>query len=457
MTIIAPTPRLLAALLVLASTLGPAHVAHGALDDASVAAHINGAPVHALTLRALQYQARDLPGRPSADAVLADIVADRLQADWSRARFSAAQLYPASTVGFAPEVGVDDRLVGLLRSMYAKELEAALRALPGATLAGVIEATFPLAPAQLDRLFGAPGALRLGHDFSAEQAALAAQTPLLRFRLGSAPAVTLSLRDVYQRQNVQGRMDFFNRKADFIYQQARLRVAGLFVLDWAERKFGAQALADLRQALDEQEAVRGAMRQYGLAEGAEAHSTLQAALARQVTQAEIGAYYAAHKDQFRRTEKVRARHIRVDSETLATRIAAEAAAGKDFGLLARRHSTAPDAARGGDLGWVMQTDDPDWLSALALLQPEGKVSSPFRAPVGPGAQASWDIVLVDKRVEGYHPPDSETVRYMARKAIAHERARAEFAAARSKLVRAATVAVNRKLLDEKAGDTTGAP
>ena len=261
MTIITPTPRLLAALLVLASTLCPAHAAHGALDDASVAAHINGAPVHALTLRALQYQARDLPGRPSADAVLADIVADRLQAGWSHARFSAAQLYPASTVGFAPEVGVDDRLVGLLRSMYAKELEAALRALPGATLAGVIEATFPLAPAQLDRLFGAPGALRLGHDFSAEQAALAAQTPVLRFRLGSAPAVTLSLRDVYQRQNVQGRMDFFNRKADFIYQQARLRVAGLFVLDWAQRKFGAQALADLRQALDEQEAVRGAMRQ----------------------------------------------------------------------------------------------------------------------------------------------------------------------------------------------------
>lgn len=441
-------------MLVLASALchTPATPAAPAPDDSLPAAHIDGAPVHALTLRALQFQARGQPGRPSAEAVLADIVADRLQARWSRERFSAAQLYPASTVGFAPSVSVDERLAGLLRSMHAPELEAALRTLPGASLDGAIEASGPLAPATLERLFGAPGALRLGYDFTPQQAALAAGTPLLRYRLNGAAALTLSVLDIYQRQNVQGRMEFFNRKQDFMLGQARQRVASLFVLDWAARRFGATAVADLRQALDEQEAVRGAMRLYGLADGAETRSPLQAALARQVTQADVNAYYRAHKDQFRRTEKVKARHIRVASEALAQSIAAEVAAGKDFGLLARRHSLAPSASRGGQLGWVIQTESPDWLAALALQQPAGKISNPFRAPVGPTEAATWDIVLVDQRVEGYYPPGSDTVGYLARKAIAHERARAEFTNARSALVRAAKV----ELAPRVAG-TTGAP
>ncbi|NHZ90684.1 hypothetical protein F2P45_16890 [Massilia sp. CCM 8733] len=434
-----PTPRRhLAALLILTSILCRVPAA-AAPDAAAPAAYIDGAPVHALTLRALRHQARDQPGRPSADALLAGIVADRLQARWARERFGAAQLYPASTVGFAPGVAVDERLVGLLRSMHAGELESVLRALPGATLAGAIEATYPLAPATLERLFGAPGALRLGYDVTPEQAALAARTPLLRYRLGQAAPVILSVLDVLERQNVQGRMEFFNRKMDFIARQAHLRVAGLFVLDWAGRRFGAAAVADLRQALDDQEAVRGAMRLYGLADGAEAHSPRQAALARQVTQADVNAFYNAHKDQFRRIDKVRARHIRVGSDALAQHIRAELAAGKDFGLLARRHSLAPSAARGGALGWVRHSGAPDWLSALALQQPAGQVSSPFRAPVGPSAPATWDIVLVDQRVDGFYPPGSETVRYMARKAIAHERARAEFGSARNALVRAATV------------------
>jgi hypothetical protein len=444
------SPRSATLLLLLAAVLFQAQAALP--DQAKPAAYIDGAPVHALTLRALRHAASEQPDRPSAEAVLATIVADRLQAPWSRKRFSAAQLYPASTVGFAPQATVEQRLAGLVRSLYARELDAAVRALPGASLDSLVEATYPLDPPTLERLFGAPGALRLGYDFTPEQAALAARTPLLRYRLGAGPALTLSVLDVYRRQNVQGRMAFFQREHDVMLAQARQQLASLFVLDWAGRHCGAAALADLRQALDEQETVRGAMRLYGLADGAEAHSPLQAALARQVSPAEIGAYYTAHIDQFRRIDKVRARHIRVGSEALAQRIRAELAAGKDFGTLARRHSLAPSAARGGDLGWIRRSAAPDWLSALALQQPAGTVSSPFRAAVGPQAPATWELLLVARRVEGVYPPDSETVRYMARRAIAHERARAEFAGVRTALVRAARVE-----LMPTPPDATGAP
>ncbi len=398
----------------------------------AVAARIDSAPLYRFTLDAMVRGAP--PQQNSPAAVLDTLVAERLLAASLRKRYSAAQLYPGAGVGFAPDVALDDRLAGALRDMYAKELDAALRALPGAILD-----TYPVDAAQLERLFGAPGKLRLDYTLDAAQTALAGQVPLMRYVLGQAAPVTLSMHDVLRRQNVQGRMEFFSRNLDFMRQQARAVVAGRFVLDWARRRFGAGPLADLRQALADQDDVRAAMALYGIGGSAEAESPVQAALVREVTEAEIKAWYAAHKEQFRTVERVRARHIRVPDEATASQVLAAAAKGEDFSQLARRYSRAADAGGGGNLGWVVQTTDPDWLSALALMQPEGKVSSPFREAVGAGETASWEILLVDRRIEGYHRAGSETVRYLARKAIAQARARSQFAATRKQALDAAVI------------------
>jgi hypothetical protein len=399
-----------------------------------VAARINGQPLYGFTLDAMLHNAPSQQAKPSPAVVLDVLVANRLLAAWARERFSAVQLYPAAAVGFAPDVALDDKLVGTLRAMHAKELEVALRALPGAILD-----SYRIEPAQMDQLFGTPGKLRLDYTLDATQTALAKQVRLMRYTIGKAAPATLSMHDVLRRQNVQGRMEFFNRNVDFMQQQARASVATRFVLEWAGRRFGAGPLADLRQALAEQDEVRAAMTLYGLIEGAETESPVQAALVQQVTQAEVKAWYAAHKEQFKTTARVKARHIRAPSEALAGEVVAAAAQGQDFGQLARRYSTAADAGRGGDLGWVAQTSNPDWLAALVLLQPEGKVSSPFRTAVGADQAASWEILLVEKRIETYHPPGSETVRYLARKAIAQEKARAQFTAAREQLMRSAVI------------------
>lgn len=397
-----------------------------------VVARIDGEPLYALTL--------DVVKRSSKDGnVLERLIENRLLARWVRASFNAAHLYPATTVGFDRKTAQDDQLTSTLRGMYGAETDLALK-----DLERVIVETYTPQQQALEQVFGRPGELRLAYDLDTQRLTLASRLPLIKFSLPGAAPATLSIADILRRQNVQGRMEFFNRNTDFMLQQARARVAGLVVLDWANRRFGAGPIADLRQALAEQDDVRAAMALYGLAEGAEAASQVQTALARQVSQAEIDAYYKAHKDQFRRLERVRARHITVATEELAKAIVDEARSGKDFAALARKHSIAADARSGGSLGWITHAVDPGWLAALALQQPQGQVSNPLRAPVGADQAASWEIVLVERRVEGYHPAGSETVRYMARQAIAHQKAGTQFAAARRKAVAGASIEIAGK-------------
>ena len=440
--------RLLACAALLCAAHAPAAAAVRTLDDPTLAARVNGDAIHAFTFKAMLHASQDQKPRPAPAAVLDDLIADRLMASWARSRFTTNELHPAARVGFARETAIDDKLVGLIRSMYTRELEAAVRALPGANLDSLVVETGRPDPETLDRLFGKPGRMQLEYKLDAQQEAHAAKVTLLRYKLGGQ-AGTLTVLDVLKRQNVQGRIEFINRNVDFMQQQARALLGGLFVQDWATRHVGAKPLADLRRALADQEDVHAAHELYGLSTHSHAESRVQADFARQVTQAEVNAYYEAHKEQFRRVERVKARHIRVADEAMAERVVAEARAGKDFAQLARRLSIAPTARSGGDLGWVHQTANPDWLASLALLQPQGQVSSPFRAAVDGDREATWEVLLVEQRVEGYHPPESETVRYLARRAIAHEKARREFDTVRTQALRKAAVDVNRRLVDER--------
>ena len=66
----------------------------------------------------------------------------------------------------------------------------------------------------------------------------------------------------------------------------------------------------------------------------------------------------------------------------AETVAAEARAGGDFGRLAASYSDAPDALRGGSLGWRTQDRLPElFATALRAMQP-GEVSATLRSPAG---------------------------------------------------------------------------
>jgi peptidyl-prolyl cis-trans isomerase SurA len=79
----------------------------------------------------------------------------------------------------------------------------------------------------------------------------------------------------------------------------------------------------------------------------------------------------------------------------ATRVRADAVAGADFAKLAATYSDAPDALRGGALGWRMQDRLPElFAEALAKLKP-GDTSEVLRSPAG-----FHILKLLDRRVAG---------------------------------------------------------
>ncbi|MDC8757540.1 peptidylprolyl isomerase [Janthinobacterium fluminis] len=439
----------LAALAACAWLAGPAGAAliDTRLDDPALAARIDGAPLYTLSVDALARAAREkTPGAPRA-AALQTAIMNRLLAALARRDFKAEELHPSTRVTFQRDVAADDKLAASLRAQYGKELEAALRALPGASLNGLVRESFEPEPAAWERVFGKGGKLQLEYVLSAEQQAQAKKTILLRYKLPAGQSGDITLYDVYRRQNVQGRVELFNRNQPYLRQQARLKLANLFVLHWATQQFGAKAVDDLRQTLGEQDEVLALLALHGIGDDIEGESALLGRLAKQVGAAEIGAYYRSHKEEFRRIERVKARHIRVADERLGKEVVAAAAKGEDFGALARRHSTADDAKAGGELGWIVHEGKLSWLQQLAFMQPEGQVSRPYRGPVAPDQAASWEIVLVEQRVQGYQAPDSEAVKYTARKAVAREKAAAQMKALRERVLHDAAIEVDGKQLD----------
>lgn len=71
----------------------------------------------------------------------------------------------------------------------------------------------------------------------------------------------------------------------------------------------------------------------------------------EVTAEEESKYYNDNKDQFVKPASVKAKHILVETEEEANKIAAEIEAGKAFEDAAKEYSTCPSKDRGGDLGF----------------------------------------------------------------------------------------------------------
>jgi hypothetical protein len=416
------------------------------LADAALAARIDGNGLHAFSVDTVLRQARARTPATTRSAMLETLVAERLLAAHARASYGAA-LESGQAVAFAPDVALDDRLAATLREVHGKEIEQALQRLPGGTLDGLVVEQPALDAAAWEQLVGKPGQLRLDITLTAAQQARAAQMVLLRYRLPAAPVATITLLDVYHRQNVQGRVALLQQNG-FALQQARQALGVIWLQHWAQRQFGAAALADLRQVLADQETVLALQRLHGIGADTDTGSSLLDKLAAQVTPAQVQAYYQNHLDQFVRIERVKARHLQLADEAQAQSAYRALQAGEDFATLARKLSRARDAAQGGSLGWVRAQAKADWLSSMAFAQPPGPPSRPIRAPVGPDDPAYWEIVQVEQVEQGHHPADSETVRYIASRALARETALAQLTAQRSKLLRAARIDINKRGLEQ---------
>ncbi|HTF99953.1 MAG TPA: peptidyl-prolyl cis-trans isomerase [Nitrospirota bacterium] len=101
-----------------------------------------------------------------------------------------------------------------------------------------------------------------------------------------------------------------------------------------------------------------------------------------VTPQDIRRYYQANTTEFERPEQVRARQIVVTTEEDAQKVLQSLREGHaDFALIARQKSTAPEADRGGDLGYFSKGEMPAEFDVVFGLD-KGELSGIVKSPYG---------------------------------------------------------------------------
>ncbi len=100
-----------------------------------------------------------------------------------------------------------------------------------------------------------------------------------------------------------------------------------------------------------------------------------------VSSAEVRRYYQANTQEFEKPEQVRARQIVSATEADAKKVMETLKAGNDFSAVARQKSTAPEAERGGDLGYFGRGDMPGEFNVVFTLEKNG-ISGIVKSPYG---------------------------------------------------------------------------
>jgi len=106
--------------------------------------------------------------------------------------------------------------------------------------------------------------------------------------------------------------------------------------------------------------------------------------------AEIQAYYEQHQSDFRSGEEVRVRQILVHDESLANDIVKQLRKGASFDDLSSQHSIAPNAKRGGEIGFVSRGELPKMFEDVIFRLKPGQVSDVIQT------DASFHIFRVDE-------------------------------------------------------------
>jgi len=108
-------------------------------------------------------------------------------------------------------------------------------------------------------------------------------------------------------------------------------------------------------------------------------------------EAKVREYYAKHQNEFRSGEELRVRQILVHDEALAGEIVAKLKKGASFEKLSSQYSLAPNAKKGGDIGYVSRGELPKMFEDEIFALTPGSVSNVIRT------ESSFHIFKVDER------------------------------------------------------------
>ena len=410
--------------------------------DAAAALRVDGWRLSASAMDVLVRAAQSQDARATRHAVADAVAQDHLLGQYAQQRFTSEQLFVGARVGFSLDANAEAALIGTLERVYQPQLAQAIGA---AGPQRFVVRRHVLDAAALQAALGDGAAVKLDDRLSAEAEAALSRIVVVDYRLDESAATrTVTLRDVWRQLDVHGRQAVRGGDADFVHHQALRVVRAAFVRHWVQSQgLRAGDLEALKQLMADRER-RFALEQ-ALGTSGHMHGPVDelVRLKAEVSAADIAAYLREHPEQFRRTERVLAHHIRCADEASAEAAYAELARGVPFAQVAHRYSVAPSALKGGALGWL-EADRArgQWLSQVAFAQAPGAASRPIREPETAGRAAGWQIVQVDERVQGQHPADSETVRFIATEAIAKQRAQERYAALKEQLVRTASISTD---------------
>ena len=107
---------------------------------------------------------------------------------------------------------------------------------------------------------------------------------------------------------------------------------------------------------------------------------------------EVQAYYEQNANDFRTGERVRVRQILVREESLANEIVSKLRKGAMFEELSAQYSLAPNAKKGGDIGYVTRGELPKMFEDEIFALSPGSVSNPIRT------DSSFHIFKVDEKL-----------------------------------------------------------
>jgi len=100
-----------------------------------------------------------------------------------------------------------------------------------------------------------------------------------------------------------------------------------------------------------------------------------------ISSSEVHRYYQANPQEFEKPNQVRVRQIVVATEEEAVKVLELLRDKNDFAALAREKSTAPEAERGGDLGYFAMGEMPAEFNVVFGL-PKGGISEIVKSPYG---------------------------------------------------------------------------
>lgn len=138
-----------------------------------------------------------------------------------------------------------------------------------------------------------------------------------------------------------------------------------------------------------------------------------------VTDKEVQDYYKANREMYKKPEKVKAKHILVDSEEKANEISKKISEGMPFEEAAQKYSTCPSKAQGGSLGEFARGQMVPEFEEAAFNLNIGIVSKPVKTQFG------YHLIKVEGKTESSIASYDE-VKNVIRNALLQERQKYQY-------------------------------